>query len=75
MNGVRLGIDLGGTKIEGALLHPDGRLAPRIRIPTPQGDYHATLDAIAGLVGELASAHPGHFPRPPACCAMPTRCA
>ena len=50
---VRLGIDLGGTKIEGAVLHPDGRLAPRIRVPTPQGDYRATLQAVADLVERL----------------------
>ena len=50
---LRLGIDLGGTKIEGALLHPDGRLEPRIRVPTPQGDYDATLQAVADLVERL----------------------
>ena len=53
MSKPRLGIDLGGTKIEGALLDADGRLAERIRIPTPQGDYEATLQAIAGLVDRL----------------------
>ena len=49
----RIGIDLGGTKIEGVLLHADGRLDPRLRIATPQDDYQATLDAIAGLVDHL----------------------
>lgn len=54
MSDARLGIDLGGTKIEGALLHADGHLAPRIRVPTPQGDYGTTLEAIAKLIAELA---------------------
>jgi len=53
MTQARIGIDLGGTKIEAALLHQDGRLDPRIRVPTPQGEYEATLDAIAGLVSDL----------------------
>ncbi len=45
-----LGIDLGGTKIEARLLEPDGRECWRERVPTPQGDYAATVQAIAGLV-------------------------
>ena len=48
----RIGIDLGGTKIEIAVLAPDGSEAFRHRVPTPHGDYHATLDAIAALVRE-----------------------
>jgi fructokinase len=47
----RIGIDLGGTKIEIAMLAPDGSEAMRHRIPTPRG-YQETLDAIAGLVRE-----------------------
>jgi len=46
---MRIGIDLGGTKIAAAALHSDGRLGPRHRVPTP-GDYSETLRAIAGLV-------------------------
>ncbi len=53
MKQARIGIDLGGTKIEGALLLPDGSLARRIRVATPQGDYQATLDAIAALAERL----------------------
>lgn len=49
----RIGVDLGGTKIEGALLLPEGSFAERIRIPTPQGDYEATLDAIVALADRL----------------------
>jgi len=50
---MRIGIDLGGTKIEGILLGEDGRPAARQRIPTPRGDYDATLRAIVGLVAAL----------------------
>ncbi len=47
---MRYGIDLGGTKIELLALAPDGREAWRRRIPSPQGDYGRTLEALAGLV-------------------------
>ena len=47
----RIGIDLGGTKIEIAVLGPDGTERHRQRIPTPAG-YAATLDGIAGLVAD-----------------------
>ncbi|PAV47651.1 fructokinase [Pseudomonas sp. HAR-UPW-AIA-41] len=49
-NPLRLGIDLGGTKIEIIALAPDGRELLRQRCPTPRGSYSATLTAIAGLV-------------------------
>jgi fructokinase len=48
----RIGIDLGGTKIEAAVLAADGSLALRERVATPAG-YPATLEAIAGLVGTV----------------------
>jgi fructokinase len=48
----RLGIDLGGTKIEIIALDPAGRERLRRRVPTPQGDYAATIGAVAGLVAE-----------------------
>lgn len=47
---MRLGIDLGGTKIEIVALADDGREVLRRRIATPQGDYLATVMAVAGLV-------------------------
>ena len=50
MSGLRLGIDLGGTKIEIAALDGQGAFVLRERVPTPPGDYPATLRAIAGLV-------------------------
>lgn len=47
---LRIGVDLGGTKIEAIAIDGGGRQLARRRLPTPQGDYEATLDAIAGLV-------------------------
>jgi len=47
---VRIGIDLGGTKIEVIALDGRGHCLLRERVATPQGDYAATLRAIAGLV-------------------------
>jgi fructokinase len=47
---LRLGIDLGGTKIEVVALGGDGNELLRRRIPTPRGDYGATLAAVVGLV-------------------------
>lgn len=47
---MRLGIDLGGSKIEIAALDDQGAFLLRQRVATPQGDYAATLQAICGLV-------------------------
>lgn len=47
---LRLGIDLGGTKIEILALDAEGRELLRRRIPTPLHDYRATLAAITHLV-------------------------
>ena len=49
---LRLGIDLGGSKIEIAALDARGAERLRRRVPTPQGDYAATLAAVAALVQE-----------------------
>ncbi|MSO77849.1 MAG: ROK family protein [Alphaproteobacteria bacterium] len=46
---MRIGIDLGGTKIEGAALDDMNRLHFRRRVPTPSGDYEATLRGVADL--------------------------
>ena len=46
---MRIGIDLGGTKIEVVVLDATGEQRLRRRVATPR-DYGATLDAIAGLV-------------------------
>ncbi len=47
---IRLGIDLGGTKIEIIALAQDGRELLRRRVATPRDDYSAILDAVAELV-------------------------
>lgn len=47
---LRMGIDLGGTKIEGIVLSQDGEQLWRQRIATPQGDYQGTLKGICDLV-------------------------
>ena len=53
----RLGVDLGGTKIEAALLEPDGALVSRTRRPTPSEDYPGTLNCIRDLVLEVEGEH------------------
>lgn len=62
-----LGVDLGGTKTEAAVLDAAGAVLWRQRVPTPAGDYTATLQAVAGLVrraqaelGEPMSIGVGH---------------
>jgi len=52
---VRIGIDLGGTKMEAIALSPAGEEIARRRLTTPR-DYVASLDAIAALVRELERA-------------------
>lgn len=47
---LRIGIDLGGTKIELVALDESGRVLLRRRRATPQGDYLATVDAIGEMV-------------------------
>jgi len=47
---MRLGIDLGGTKIEIIALDDSGHQLLRRRLPTPKGDYYETLQTIAQLV-------------------------
>jgi fructokinase len=47
---MRIGVDLGGTKIEVAVLDDRGDFIRRERAPTPVGDYSAIVSTIAGLV-------------------------
>jgi len=55
---MRIGVDVGGTKIEAALLAPDGSVPLRHRVATPQGDYDGIIRAIKTLVdGIEAEAH------------------
>ncbi|MCG3145951.1 MAG: Fructokinase [Gammaproteobacteria bacterium] len=47
---MRIGVDLGGTKIELIALEDDGRLLTRTRVDTPREGYRAVLEAIVALV-------------------------
>jgi len=49
---MRIGIDLGGTKIEGIAMRGSDEVA-RMRVETPRGDYPATVDAVAAMVDAL----------------------
>jgi len=50
---MRIGIDLGGTKIEGIALDDNGTELYRERVPTPQYAYEATVTAVVELVNEI----------------------
>ena len=50
---IRIGVDLGGTKIEAIALDPNGEELLRRRQPTPAGDYRGTIDLVASLVEGL----------------------
>jgi fructokinase len=54
-----IGVDFGGTKIEAILLDVAGNERWRERVPSPRGDYDASLQAIAGLVGRARQAAGG----------------
>jgi fructokinase len=48
-----VGLDLGGTKIEGIALDSTGSAVARRRVATPRGDYSATVEAVAALAEGL----------------------
>jgi len=52
---LRIGVDIGGTKIEALALDAAGREVFRKRVPTPRGDYDATISAVKRLVEEIDS--------------------
>ena len=49
----RIGIDLGGTKIEGAAIDASGSVRFRHRVVTPAQDYRGTIDAIIALISTI----------------------
>ncbi|NQW04141.1 MAG: ROK family protein [Acidobacteria bacterium] len=49
---MRIGIDMGGTKIAAVVLGDDGEVVWERRVSTPRGDYDGTLNQVAALVGE-----------------------
>jgi N-acetylglucosamine kinase (EC 2.7.1.59) len=53
---MQIGIDLGGTKIEGVVMDRAGAVLARERVPTPAGDYAGTLATVAKLVRHLEQA-------------------
>ncbi len=60
----RIGIDLGGTKIEGISLDATNRVAVGpIRVATPRDDYDATLTAIAQIIAQLEQMSAADAPR------------
>lgn len=50
---MRIGIDLGGTKIEGIVMGPGSVILQRERVSTPQGDYEKTVAAVVALIHRL----------------------
>lgn len=50
---MRIGIDLGGTKIEAIVMDEQGAIVARNRVATPQRDYQATLNVVADLIAAL----------------------
>lgn len=50
---MRIGLDLGGTKIAGALFGADGAVLAHARTPTPRRDYQATLRTLVDVVHDL----------------------
>ena len=51
------GIDIGGTKIAGGVVDEDGTVVEQVRVESPATDVEAIEDAVAELVGRLASRH------------------
>lgn len=63
--GMRIGVDLGGTKMEAVLLDAQGNIRRRVRVPTPQRDYVATVRGIVALIASLGGERlplPRHLP-------------
>jgi len=56
---MRIGVDLGGTKIEAIAIADDGHEHTRHRVPTPRGDYDGTLAAVVDLVRRIEQAIQG----------------
>jgi len=52
-----IGIDIGGTKIAGALVDAQGSIVREDRVPSPAGDPDAMVDAVVGLIERLSEGH------------------
>lgn len=53
-----IGVDIGGTKVAGGVVDPDGQVVARTRRDTPADDVAKTRDVIVEVVAELAALHP-----------------
>jgi len=52
-----IGIDIGGTKIAGALVDQSGNILRELRVPTPADNPEELTKAVAGLINELGEVH------------------
>ncbi len=52
---MRIGVDVGGTKIEAAVMNDTGELILRRRVATPENDYEAAIETISRLIEALES--------------------
>ncbi|MBM3540702.1 MAG: ROK family protein [Alphaproteobacteria bacterium] len=59
---IRIGVDIGGTKLEAIALDPGGTTRARRRVATPGGDYEGTVRAVADLVRAVESEAGGSGP-------------
>lgn len=50
---MRIGIDLGGTKIEGIILGNNGKVVEKLRLPTPANSYESTISTVCDVVNAL----------------------
>jgi len=57
-SGLRIGLDVGGSKIEGILMGPGATELARYRVATPRNDYPATIAAIVDLLARLMQNSP-----------------
>jgi glucokinase len=55
---VGVGLDIGGTKVLGAVVDTDGSILDEHRVPSPTGSWAGMLDAITTVVGALRTRHP-----------------
>ena len=55
---VGVGLDIGGTKVLGAVVDVDGTILDEHRVPSPTGSWQGMLDAITTVVGALRDRHP-----------------
>lgn len=52
---LRIGIDIGGTKIAGVLMDATGHELRSLRKPTPRGDYDGVIEVVSAMVAGLTS--------------------